>query len=94
MRAKLLVGLVAAVMVAGASGPALSLTPANCSKGERTARQCKERDCRGLFEANLAACSELPANKACPEMAKSQKRRCDQYCDDNYSDAVTDCPEK
>ena len=91
MKAKLLVGVIAAVMIA-AAGPVRSLTPANCSKGERTARECKERDCQRLFEANLAACSELPANKACPEMAKSQKSRCDQFCDANYSG--TGCPEK
>jgi hypothetical protein len=92
--AKLVAGLIAAVIVAAAAGPALSLTPSNCSKGERTARECKERDCRGLFEANLAACNELPANKACVDMAKSQKGRCDQFCDANYSDTATGCPEK
>jgi len=94
MRARLLVGMIATVMVAGAIGPALSRTPASCGKGERTARQCKERDCQKLFEANLSACGELPANTACPQMAKSQKQRCDQYCDANYSDTASGCPEK
>jgi hypothetical protein len=94
VRATCLVGLIAAVMIAGAALPALSVTPANCSKGERTARECKERDCRRLFESNLAACNELPANKACVDMAKSQRGRCDQFCDANYSDAGVGCPEK
>ncbi|WP_426439773.1 hypothetical protein [Bradyrhizobium genosp. P] len=94
MRAKLLVGLIAAVSVAGAASPAFSRTPSACAKGDRTARQCKERDCQGLFEANLAACSELPANKSCVDMAKSQKGRCDQFCDANYSDTEAGCPEK
>lgn len=92
MKAILVVGVVAAIVFA--AGPASSRTPAACSKGERTARQCKERDCQGLFESNLAACSELPANKACPEMAKAQKDRCDQFCDANYSDAAIDCEKK
>ena len=94
MRTRILVGLIAAVMVAGAGGPVLSRMPADCSKGERTARVCKERDCQRLFEANLAACGELPANTSCPEMAKSQKLRCDQFCDANYSDTGIACPDK
>ncbi|QPF84156.1 hypothetical protein IC762_31810 [Bradyrhizobium genosp. L] len=92
MRAIFLAGLIAAVMVQAA--PASARTPSACSKGEKTARQCKERDCQALFETNLGACSELPANKSCPDMAKAQKVRCDQFCDANYSDAAIDCEKK
>ena len=88
MKRMLLVGLIAGLATIAISGETSAATSMSCATNKHTANMCKQRDCARLFDDNLAACRELPANKACEEMARSQKRQCDQFCDEQYPKEV------
>jgi len=88
MRRTILAGLIAGMATIAIIGEASAVTSTRCATNKHTANLCKQRDCDRNLTDNLAACRELPANKACKEMARSQKRRCDQFCDEQYPKEV------
>jgi hypothetical protein len=97
MRQTFLAGVIAGTAAIAIIGEASAATSMNCATNKHTANVCKQRDCDRNLADNLAACRELPANRACEEMARSQKRRCDQYCDEQYPKEVegeADCADK
>jgi hypothetical protein len=82
--ARLLVGIVGAIVVAGTAAPSHAALAAKCPAIEKTASECKAQSCEKNAATNLAACAELPFNKSCPDIAETQRRRCYQYCDEKY----------
>lgn len=97
MRRTFFAGLIAVMATILIAGEASAVTSMSCATNRHTANICKQRDCDRNLADNLAACRELPLNKACEEMAQSQKRRCDQFCDEQYPkevDGEADCADK
>jgi hypothetical protein len=93
MRAGRLVGaIVAGIVLAGIVAPVHARRPVGCVGIDKAASECKAQTCEKLFEKNLAACAELPSNKSCSVLARSQRRQCDQSCDNTYRKRST-CPE-
>jgi hypothetical protein len=85
MRGRRLVGaIVVGIVLAGTVASAGARTPASCVGIDMTSGECKAQRCRKPFARNLAACAELPSNKACPALARQQKRQCDRFCDKTY----------
>jgi len=82
--ARLLVGMVGAVVIAGTAAPSRALLAAKCPAIKQTAGECKVQSCEKHAAANLAECAELPFNKSCPDLAEMQRRGCYQFCDEKY----------
>jgi hypothetical protein len=84
--ARLLVGIVGAIVVAGTAAPSHAALAAKCPAIEKTASECKAQSCDKNAVAALALCAELPSlfSKKCPEPVEMQRRHCYQYCDEKY----------
>jgi hypothetical protein len=84
--ARLLVGMVGAIVVAGTVAPSRALA-AKCPVIEQTASECKALGCEKNAVTALAMCAELPFTKSCQGAAELQRRQCHKYCDETFPKA-------
>jgi len=82
--ARLLVGMVGAIVVAGTVAPSRALLAAKCPAIELTASECKAQGCEKNAAISLAMCAELPFIKTCQEAAELQRRQCHKDCDETF----------
>jgi hypothetical protein len=63
------------------------------SLAAETADECKAR-CHGLAEADLRACSELPANPSCGKAVEAHREQCYEFCGRQYPERSDPPPQE